>query len=86
MEDHTSFFIGSELMNLQIKVIPGARRSLFKEEGGMIKIYLTAPAQEGRANDALIDFLAGHFGVKRSAIEIVKGLKSRHKVVSILGI
>ena len=80
MSDHTSFFI----MRLQIKVIPGARKQLLKEEDGVFKVYLTAPAIEGRANEALVDFLADHFGVKRSGIEIVKGLKSRHKIVSIL--
>ena len=73
-------------MILQIKVIPGAKKSLWKEGGDMIKVYLTAPAVEGRANEALVDFLAGHFKVKRSTIEILKGLKSRHKIVSILGI
>ena len=73
-------------MKLEIKVIPGAKRSLWKQEGDLIKVYLTAPAVEGRANEALVDFLAGHFKVKRSTIEILKGLKSRHKIVSILGI
>ena len=73
-------------MKLQIKVIPGAKRNLFKEQGDSIKVYLTAPALEGRANEALVGFLAEHFGVKSSAIEIVKGLKSRHKVVNILGL
>ena len=73
-------------MKLQIKVMPGAKKMLWKEEGGIIKIYLTAPALEGRANGALIDYLAEHFGVRKSAIEIVKGLKSRHKLVNILGI
>jgi len=73
-------------MKLQIKVIPGAKRTLLKEEGDVFKVYLTAPALEGRANEALVEFLAEHFGVKRSAIEIVKGLKSRHKIVNILGI
>ena len=82
MENHTSFFF----MKLQIKVIPGAKRNLFKEQGDSIKVYLTAPALEGRANEALVDFLAEHFGIKRSTIEIVKGLKSRHKVVNILGL
>ena len=72
------------IMKFQVKVIPGAKRNLYKDEEGMIKIYLTAPALEGRANEALIDFLAEHFGVKRSTIEIVKGLKSRYKVVNIL--
>jgi len=73
-------------MKFQVKVFPGAKKSLWKEDGGIIKVYLTAPAIEGRANEALVDFLAEHFGVKRSAIEILKGLKSRHKVVNILGI
>ena len=73
-------------MKLQVKVIPGAKKKLWKEEGSIIKVYLTAPALEGRANDALIDFLAEHFGIKRSTIEIVKGLKSRNKVVNILGL
>jgi len=73
-------------MKLQIKVIPGAKRNLFKEQGDTIKVYLTAPALEGRANEALVDFLAEHFRIKTSTIEIVKGLKSRHKVVNILGL
>ena len=47
---------------------------------------MTAPALEGRANEALIDVLSEHFGVKRSTIEIVKGLKSRYKIVNILGL
>ena len=73
-------------MKIQIKVIPGAKKTLWKEEGELIKVYLTAPPLENRANEALIDFLAEHFGIKRSTIQIVKGLKSRNKVVSILGI
>jgi len=59
---------------------------MWKEEGGVVKVYLTAPALEGRANEALIDVLSEHFGVKRSTIEIVKGLKSRYKIVNILGL
>ena len=70
-------------MKIPIKVIPGAKRNLFKEENGGIKVYLTAPPLDGRANEALIEFLAEHFKVKRSSIEILKGLKSRHKVVII---
>jgi len=73
-------------MKLQVKVIPGAKKALWKEEGDTVKVYLTAPALEGRANEALIESVAEHFGVKRSAIEIVKGLKSRYKIVNILGL
>ncbi len=73
-------------MKIAIKVIPGAKKNQWKEENGMIKVYLTAPPLENRANEALVDFLAGHFDLKKSAIEIVKGLKSRHKIVNIMGI
>ncbi|MCR4338171.1 MAG: DUF167 domain-containing protein [Candidatus Omnitrophica bacterium] len=73
-------------MNLNIKVIPGARKELIKEEGGIFKVYLTAPPVEGKANEALVRFLAGHFSVRKSQIEIIKGLKSRQKIVRIDGI
>lgn len=73
-------------MELHVKVTPGAKKTFWKDQCGIIKIYLTAPALENRANEALVDFLAGHYGVRKSAIKIVKGLKSRHKIVNILGI
>lgn len=70
-------------MQLTIKVIPAARQNLYKEEGGVIKVYLTAPAVDGKANLALIKFLSKHFDVNVSRIVILKGEKSRLKVVSI---
>ncbi|MBI4309816.1 MAG: DUF167 domain-containing protein [Candidatus Omnitrophica bacterium] len=73
-------------MKLNIKVIPGARQNAFKEEAGGIRVYLTTPPIEGRANQALVKFLAGHFGVNASRIEIIKGLKSRNKVVNVSSI
>ena len=73
-------------MKISIKTIPGAKRNEFFQEGEFIKVYLTAPATDGKANAALVKFLAQHFHVKTSAIEILKGLKSRHKIVNIMGI
>lgn len=73
-------------MRLSLKVIPAAKRNEFKQEGDSIKIYLNAPAVDGKANAALIKFLAGHYGVKTSQVEIIKGLKSRHKIINIEGI
>ena len=70
-------------MKIDIKVIPGATKNFIKQEGDLFKIYLQTPPIDGRANEALIDFLANHFRVKRYQIEITKGLKSRHKTVSI---
>jgi len=64
-------------------VIPGAKRNVLKDEDGQIRVYLTAPPVEGKANTALIRFLAGHYGVRKSQVEIIKGLKSRQKTVRI---
>jgi uncharacterized protein (TIGR00251 family) len=72
-------------MIITIKVVPGAKKNFLKEENGSYKVYLTAPPVEGKANQALIEFLADHFGVKKNQIEITKGLKSRNKTVIISG-
>ena len=73
-------------MVLEVKVVPGARKNLYKEESGVVKVYLTAPPVDGRANESLCDFLAEHFDVRVSSVEIIKGLKSRNKVINIKGI
>lgn len=70
-------------MTLNIKVFPGAKKNLYRDEGTAVKVYLTAPPIDGRANDALVKFLSCHFNVRLSSIEIIKGLKSRNKVVNI---
>jgi uncharacterized protein (TIGR00251 family) len=73
-------------MRIQLKVIPGAKRNEWKSEGEQVRVYLTAPAVDGKANAALVRFLAEYYGVKISQIEIIKGLKSRNKVINIEGI
>ena len=73
-------------MRINVKVIVQAKKSLIKEAGGIFKVYLNAPAVDGKANKALIEFLAEHFSVKKSAVEIIKGLKSRHKTINIVGL
>lgn len=73
-------------VTLNIKVVPGAKRNAWKEEDGRIKVYLTAPAVDGKANKALVAFLAGHFRVRPRQIEMIKGLKSRQKTITIRGL
>ena len=70
-------------MILEVRVMPGAKKNLLKEEAGGIKVYLTAPPVDGRANEALVDFLAQYYAIRASRIEIIKGLKSRNKVINI---
>lgn len=50
-----------------------------------MKLRLAAPAVEGKANEALVEFLAGYFGVPKRNVRIVSGLKSRQKRVMIEG-
>lgn len=69
------------MVRLNIKVIPNAKQNRLVEEPGRLKVYLTVPAVEGRANEALIEFLAEHFKTKKNKISIVNGLKSREKVI-----
>lgn len=71
---------------LELHVQPGARRTeVVGMHGGRIKIRLAAPASEGRANAALIEFLAEEFGVAKRDIRILSGMKSRDKRVVIEG-
>lgn len=66
-----------------IRVIPKASRNLVKEENGRLKVYLTKPPQDGLANAALISLLSEHFKIKKYQVKIIKGEKSRDKVVDI---
>ena len=49
------------------------------------KLRLRAPAVDGKANEACIEFFARGLGVPRSAVRIVAGEKSRHKRIEIVG-
>jgi uncharacterized protein (TIGR00251 family) len=71
---------------LELHVQPGASRSEFAgRHGDRIKVRLAAPAVDGKANAALVDFLAVHFGVPRRNVRIATGLRSRQKRVVIEG-
>lgn len=72
-------------MILELHVQPGASRSQFAgKHGERLKVRLAARAVDGKANEALIEFLAGHYRVPRRNVRIVSGLKSRQKRVEIL--
>lgn len=63
---------------------PGASRSeIAGRHGERIKVRLTARAVDGKANEALVQFLATHYGVPKRNVRIESGLKSRLKRVVI---
>lgn len=70
-----------------IRVQPRAsRNALAGEMGDALKIALTAPPVEGRANDACIDFLSNLLKVPRSSVTIASGESSRNKVIRVTGL
>jgi len=73
-------------LTLFLHVQPGAKRTgAAGLHGEALKIRLAAPPVEGRANAALIAWLAEVFGVPARRVRLVRGEKSREKVVEITG-
>lgn len=68
---------------VKVRVVPNAKKNLVKEFGEGLKVYVTAPPVEGKANKALLEVLAGHFRLKKSQLSITKGHASKDKFVAI---
>lgn len=71
---------------LTVRVTPRARRTEIGEvmQDGTLRIRVQAPPAEGKANRALIEFLAQMLGVRKDRIQIVAGGRGLDKIVSIL--
>jgi uncharacterized protein len=63
-------------MLLNIRVIPRAKKEQIKQVGEILKVYVSVPPEDGRANTAVVKLLAEHFDVSKSKIEIIKGEKN----------
>ena len=72
---------------LPVRAQPGARRAGVQgEQNGALKVAVTAPPQDGRANKALAQALREALGVKRSQVELLSGETSRDKRFLIRGL
>jgi uncharacterized protein (TIGR00251 family) len=70
-----------------VKVHPHANKNAITGElGDAFKLSITAPASDGRANRACIEFLANLLKVPRSSITIASGQTSRRKVIRVAGL
>ena len=75
-----------EVITLTLHIQPGAKRTEVSGlHGEALKIRLAAPPIEGRANEALLKFIAESFGVPLRQVELKQGGQSRHKVVAVTG-
>jgi hypothetical protein len=70
-------------MRAAIRVIPKASRNKVQEESGSLKVYVTKPAQDGLANDQVLELLAKYLKVKKYQLKIIQGEKSRNKVIEV---
>ncbi len=74
-------------VSFSIKVHPRARKNAITGEvGDALKVALTTPPVDGRANDACIQFLAKLLKVPQSSVTIASGLTSRNKVIRVAGL
>ena len=72
---------------LSVRVVPrSSKEGVAGFEGGVVRIRLNAPPVEGKANEALVRFLAKAVGVPRNRITLVTGVRGRSKVVRVAGV
>ena len=72
---------------LPVRAQPGARRSGVQgEQAGALKVAVTAPPQDGRANEALVEALREALDVRRSQVELLAGATGRDKRFLIRGL
>lgn len=71
------------MKKINIKVIPNARKNSVSEEGDIFKVRVTAPAVDGKANKAVIEVLSEFYQVKKRDVRIIRGERSREKLVEI---
>jgi len=79
--------VAAPACTLELKTIPNAPRDeVVGWLGSALKVKVHAPALDGRANDALLEFLAGRLQLPRRAVTLVRGDKSRQKLIRIAGL
>jgi uncharacterized protein len=74
------------MVRLVVRAHPGASRTSAEWDGAVLHVRVTPHAVEGAANRALIEAVADALGVRRSAVSLVAGHRSREKVLEVSGL
>ncbi len=75
------------MASISIRVTPSASRdAVIGWQGDVLRLRVAAPAQRGKANEAVLRLLAAALGIERQRLRIVRGQTSRHKLVSVDGL
>jgi len=77
---------GAVRVTLTLHIQPGAKKTeVAGPHGDALKIRLAAPPVDGKANAALIEFVADRLGLPKSAVTLKSGQTSRRKVLEVVG-
>ena len=72
------------IFRIKAKVVTKAgKNEIIKEPSGSWKIWVSCPPTKGLANDKVIDLVAKEFGVAKTNIQIVKGLRGKEKIIEV---
>ncbi|MBP3959078.1 DUF167 domain-containing protein [Gemmata sp. G18] len=72
---------------LAVRVQPKAKRNaVLGERAGALRVSVTAPPEDGRANDAVLALLREHFKLQRSQLALLSGQTNRNKVILVRGV
>jgi len=70
-------------VNIEVKVIAGARKRAMVLEGSLLKVKILSKPLKGKANEELIEYISDTLGIKRKDVAIVAGQRDTRKVISI---
>ena len=73
---------------MKVKVVPKSAKSEIagRLPDGTLRVKVAAPPESGKANAELCAFLARYLGIPKSAVTILTGQTSRHKIVRLVGV
>jgi uncharacterized protein (TIGR00251 family) len=71
-------------MEINVKVVTNAKEDSIKQDNqNSFTIHLNEKPILGKANKKLIEIISKHFNVSKSSVKIIRGIKSRHKIIKI---
>ncbi len=75
------------MVTIAVKVTPGAKRNqVVGFANGALSLKIAAKAVDGKANEALVKYVAESLGIRPAGVSIIRGLKSRQKVLLVTGL
>ncbi|MCD6599675.1 MAG: DUF167 domain-containing protein [Dehalococcoidia bacterium] len=72
-------------MKIQVKVKVNSRTEEVSQKDSSFTVKVNKPPREGKANQAVLKLLAKHFEVPKSQVRIISGIKSKNKIIEIIG-